>query len=44
MEDCKRDKNERRSTDRRIESKAVSNDRRHGGRRSGTDRRDILDS
>tara|TARA_B110000263_G_scaffold184073_1_gene161615 strand:- start:562 stop:705 length:144 start_codon:yes stop_codon:yes gene_type:complete len=42
MEDCTRDDNDRRSTDRRMDVLVVAEDRRKGSRRSGSDRRALL--
>tara|TARA_B100000700_G_C14315836_1_gene521403 strand:- start:178 stop:312 length:135 start_codon:yes stop_codon:yes gene_type:complete len=44
MEECKRTNNDRRGNDRRIESVDVMTDRRVGQRRSGADRRELLNS
>ena len=44
MEECKRTDSDRRGNDRRIESINVMTDRRTGQRRSGSDRRDLLNS
>ena len=42
MNNCKRTNNDRRGIDRRIQTLAVSVDRRNNQRRSGADRRDEL--
>ncbi len=39
MQDCKRENNDRRSKDRRIQNSSVEFDRRKNSRRSGIDRR-----
>ena len=42
MGDCKRTNNDRRGFDRRVQTVAVSVDRRSNQRRSGFDRREVL--
>tara|TARA_B100000459_G_C8470147_1_gene153926 strand:- start:45 stop:179 length:135 start_codon:yes stop_codon:yes gene_type:complete len=44
MQDCKRASNDRRSSDRRIQTVSVEFDRRKNNRRSGLDRRLIAKS
>ncbi len=44
MEECKRTKSDRRAEDRRIESINVMTDRRVNQRRSGVDRRELINS
>ena len=44
MEECKRTSNDRRANDRRMQSVSVMTDRRVNTRRSGLDRRDLLNS
>ena len=44
MEECKRTKSDRRADDRRIQSMDVMTDRRVNQRRSGADRRELINS
>ncbi len=41
MEDCKRNNNDRRDSDRRVKNIVVSMDRRQSSRRTGVDRREL---
>lgn len=41
MEDCKRNNNDRRDSDRRVKNIVVSMDRRQSSRRAGVDRREL---
>ena len=41
MEDCKRNDNDRRGSDRRVKNIVVSMDRRQASRRTGADRREL---